>query len=162
MYDTLVRWEGKVNHLYLDTKGYVTCGVGFMIPNMEGLREFEWTGGLPDHDWLILKNMKSGQSARYYGLFMRAYMTEVSIQRGVETRLVVLKARLGLLGWPIVEPVIDMAWNLGLRGLDKGFPKLKAACIAGDWQAAALECKRKDVGASRNNWTKDQFICLIK
>lgn len=30
---TLEEYEGRIDHLYLDTKGKVTVGIGHMIPN---------------------------------------------------------------------------------------------------------------------------------
>ena len=54
--------------------------------------------------------------------------------------------------------LLDMAFNLGVGGLTKGYPKLMAAVKAGDWQTAAAECHRNGISADRNQQTANLFL----
>jgi hypothetical protein len=50
-----------------------------------------------------------------------------------------------------------MAFNLGLKGLLDGYPRMLAAVQAGDGATAAAECHRNGIGDERNTWTAAQF-----
>jgi GH24 family phage-related lysozyme (muramidase) len=58
---------------------------------------------------------------------------------------------------PAQEALFDMAFNLGLGGLQK-FPSLLAAVDAGQWDVAAAQCHRKGIGESRNQETAALFL----
>lgn len=81
--DGIAQWaftapfEGIVDHLYLDTKGNVTCGVGFLIPNREALDRYDWR---PDiltarGDYDRVRAAKPGQLARAYEKLCQATLT---------------------------------------------------------------------------------------
>jgi len=53
--------------------------------------------------------------------------------------------------------LLDMAWNLGLKGLLDGYPRMLAAVQAGDGQTAAVESHRNGIGDNRNQWVRQQF-----
>jgi GH24 family phage-related lysozyme (muramidase) len=57
---------------------------------------------------------------------------------------------------PAQEALFDMAYNLGVGGLLK-YPKMLAACAAGDWETAATECRRNGIGDARNAETAALF-----
>ncbi|EJL6401228.1 hypothetical protein NMR73_004320, partial [Vibrio navarrensis] len=45
----LEKYEGKVNHMYLDSKGYVTVGVGHLVKDLASAQKlnFKKDNGLP-------------------------------------------------------------------------------------------------------------------
>ena len=58
---------------------------------------------------------------------------------------------------PLKMALLDMAFNLGLKGLLDGYPRMLAAVQAGDGATAAAECHRNGIGDERNTWTAAQF-----
>lgn len=58
-------YEGTVVHLYLDTLGLVTCGIGFLVPNKFALQTYAWTPELIDAeaDYLVLLPRRSALAA---------------------------------------------------------------------------------------------------
>lgn len=64
-------------------------------------------------------------------------------------------------GWntfptPAKRALLDMAYNLGLRGLGK-FRTLIGHVEKSDWGKAADACERKGIPDERNAWTKARF-----
>jgi len=100
--------EGRVAHVYQDSLGYWTIGVGHLVDRRKG-------GKLPEHiidallDWDIAEHKKELDAA----LPWAATLSEV--------RYAVL---------------LDMAFNLGVSGL-LGFKNTLASVKAGDYSAAA-------------------------
>lgn len=41
----LEKYEGCISHMYRDTKGYVTVGVGHMIPNVAAAQKLNFVTG---------------------------------------------------------------------------------------------------------------------
>jgi hypothetical protein len=58
-------------------------------------------------------------------------------------------------GWKMA--LLDVAYNLGLEGLLKGYPKMLRAVQVGNGPLAAAECPRKGIGAARNAWCAALF-----
>ena len=57
--------------------------------------------------------------------------------------------------WKIA--LLDMAFNLGLKGLLDGYPRMLAAVQAGDGTTAAAECQREGIQPARNSWCEACF-----
>jgi hypothetical protein len=57
--------------------------------------------------------------------------------------------------------LLDMIYNLGPAGLFKGFPHLVAAIQIGAWAQAAEHCMRHGPSATRNDWTRKQFLSAV-
>jgi GH24 family phage-related lysozyme (muramidase) len=58
---------------------------------------------------------------------------------------------------PAQEALFDMAYNLGISGLQKKFPNMMAAVHAGQWDVAAAQCHRTGIGEPRNQRTAALF-----
>ena len=57
--------------------------------------------------------------------------------------------------------IVDLAYNMGVARLNKGFISFKPAVIAGDWVRAAAECRRKKpVSDERNEATRKLFLSV--
>ena len=52
----------------------------------------------------------------------------------------------------------DMIYNLGPGGLRRGFPRMRQAILDGDWEEAARQSHRSDIGETRNDHVRDLFI----
>lgn len=168
----LERWEGKYRHLYLDTKGLVTTGIGNLVRTPEDavglglvLGGVAATPAQARDAWAAVKRMQPGLRARSYEVASPLRLTEEAVDQLVARRLndefVPGLRRL----WPSFDafPVqaksalVDMAYNCGLSGLAK-FTHLGADVQRQDWVAASSSCHRMSARPERNDWTAAQFM----
>src|ERR1044072_4910652 len=61
-------FEGIVPHLYLDTRGHVTCGVGFLVPDIAALERYPWrpSSATARADWAEVTRMQPGLTPIHY------------------------------------------------------------------------------------------------
>lgn len=157
--------EGIVTHLYLDTRGNPTCGVGFLVPDEATLVRLPWRPnvGAAIADYHNVKEAGPGHVASYYKRFCKARLDELDMQRLFDAHVHAFRKQIDpvwkLAQWP--EPVqialVDMAFNLGAGGLNK-YRKLQSAVFARQWALAADECSRGGIGAARNEATRQLFL----
>jgi hypothetical protein len=169
--------EGNVAHMYLDTKGLVTIGIGnlidpislaltlpfqFKVNNRAGV-----AGGKPatvkeiEAEWLSLKNSPNRLLLTRSGASASARVTDLELSPASRQRLFdrVTNAHEAQLttyfasfpNWPgdAQLGVMAMAWGLGVYFPPK-FPKFTAACQVQDFDAAARECNISSWRAERN------------
>ncbi len=164
--------EGVVPHLYLDTLGLVTCGVGHMIPNpnaMAGIPMVHPTGeeaSLVDKvtEWYRVKALEPARLPAYYAANTSLRMTPEAITTlqdedvdGFRQGLRSLLPGFDQFPEPAQEALLDMAFQLGAKGLIDKFPHLVASVKARNWQACAAECHRAGIQEWRNVATADLF-----
>lgn len=107
--EQLVQDEGKVRHVYLDSMGYATIGVGRLVDERKG-------GGLSEDeiDYLLTNDIRRAETiARSYSWF--------------ET-----------LSWERQAVIVMMIFQLGAGGLNN-FKKMRAALDRKDYESAAVE-----------------------
>lgn len=172
----LARWEGFTTWLYLDTRGLVTVGIGNMLPTLEACRALPWrTIDRPssqaevDEAWSAIRAQQPAKAASSYAGVTKVRLESIEVVRLAERRL----EREFLPGlrrlWPAWDSfpapaqkaLVDMAWNLGVRGLGK-FSNLRAAVKAQGWAAAARSCTRATSRPERNDWTRAQFAAAAR
>lgn len=155
-WDFTAPFEGIVPHLYLDTRGNVTCGVGFLIADDAALRRFPWSPSTQSAvaDYRLVLEAAPGRPARWYAQFCVARLSEAAMRQAFNNRVVWF--RRALADWHLERQpeavqiaLIDMAYNLGVAGLTR-FKRLRAAVDAQDWDSAALESSRLGVQSARN------------
>lgn len=169
--------EGSIPHLYLDTVGKVTVGVGNMLPDAASAQKLPFihaddkrpaTDDEISAEYALISAQEKGMVASNYKQFTTLVLTEEAIDKLLITRIRKFvkqlrldfpdydsypeKARLGL---------IDMAFNLGNKGLVKKFPTFSRAARGNDRAACASECKRKGIGDARNDEIKHLFLDCI-
>ncbi|MCF6257490.1 MAG: hypothetical protein L3J98_10250 [Gammaproteobacteria bacterium] len=169
----LIRYEGDVRHMYLDTEGYVTIGVGHLVPNLAAALKLNLvvgkTGAIATEaqitiDYESVKKQPKGGIAYTYKKYTQLIMTGVEVNRltnkHIKTFCKELKklfpdfddypteARLGLL---------DMIFNLGMTRLKGRFPKFCKAVKEKNWAAAAVESNRPDIQPPRNKYVRELF-----
>lgn len=167
------RWEGKISHMYLDTKGLVTVGIGKMLPNVATAQALGFvrksdnaaaTAAEIETDFKEVSKQAKGNLASTYRQYTKLdlpdsviYALLKSVVEGFEDDLE--KNFTGYKSYPVAakRALLDMIYNLGLDGLLK-FKKLKEAVEAGKWKKAAEECHRSGPSEERNGWTRDRFI----
>lgn len=166
--------EGVIDHMYLDTVGKVTIGIGFMMPDAASALAYKLvnrkTGAAATTaeiaaDWGKVHEQQKGRIASTYRKFTKLDLPLAETQRLLREKLdafaTILRTRFaGFDAFPAPArlALLDMIFNLGPTGLVKGFPKLCRAADRGDWKNCAAECRRLGVHESRNDETRDLFL----
>lgn len=166
-------FEDCVNHMYLDTKGCVTVGVGQMIPNAEEAKSLffldnnshtEATDDSIMQEYETIVALGSGRRARSYKPSTTLYMPTKYIYILLDTRLLEFEIQLrgifknySVMSQKVKRAIMDMVFNLGAYGLRSKFPKLTNAINREDWEECAIECHRKGISKERNKWTAQMF-----
>jgi GH24 family phage-related lysozyme (muramidase) len=169
----LQQFEGSVSHMYQDTRGYVTVGVGHLLrtaADAEKLPFINASTGQPATRAEIraafdqVAAMDPGKRSSSYklpdGLVLPETTARELAQGRVEREFLPGLRRL----YPEFDSfppraklaLIDMAYNLGVGGLGK-FSHLKEAVNRQDWAAAAEHCNRRTSREERNEWTRQMF-----
>ena len=148
-------FEGSIPHLYLDTQGFVTVGIGFLLPTLEAAKKIGMEP--PDKieaDWNAVTAAPKARVASFYKQFTSCTLPQdvlkVEFNRRIQEFANYLYPTYDLANYPedAVVAILDMAYNLGAGALLKKWPKFKAACQARDWQTASTQCVRKGVQGS--------------
>lgn len=179
MIERTKKWEGSVGHLYLDPNGFVTVGVGHMIPNADACAAIPFVTGNGDaatedqkrDEWNLIKGQTFGQKygAGYYHQFCNLKMNvdpDVNNLLGDDIDVRVQQLQ-GIFpdydGYPDAakEGLMDMIYNLGEGGLQNKFPSFCKAVKSNDWQTAAVQCHRKPpVSDARNDDVRQLFLSI--
>ena len=173
-------FEGNIPYMYLDSDmpGNVTTGNGFLIPSatmactfpfyLPGLHTPATAQEIAAEYWRV-KAMPSARPASFYDAPNALQIRQEDIDAHLMAELDKLDEGLsagipnyqGLLdGWKMA--LLDMAWNLGLKGLLDGYPRMLAAVQAGNGPLAAAECHRNGISAARNAWCAAQFMGAVQ
>jgi GH24 family phage-related lysozyme (muramidase) len=171
--NSLKNYEGCIEYMYLDTRGNVTVGVGHLLGSCGDAETLSFViresgAGASAADILSefnrVKAQRAGESASAYRgctqLNMPVSAIEALLDADIATAEAGMRQRFGNFDSYPVEAqsaLLDMAFNLGLEGLATGYPRLRAAAEAGDWNTCAEQCFRHGIQQARNDWTKQQF-----
>lgn len=162
----LVEHEGRIPHMYLDTVGKVTVGVGNMLPSVTEAQKLKFinrTSGNPATpeeiaaDFQAVSQQPQGQVARSYKQHTKLDMAEAEMDALLDKRLNQFAAELkqhfpDFDDYPLLVQyaLMDMAFNLGTTGLVQKFPKFCEAIRQRDWAEAANQSKRRGISDKRN------------
>lgn len=176
--EVLIKYEDNIPHMYLDTEGLVTIGIGHVIRTVQDAYKLRFVGEdgkkasqeQIEADFDSIKKQPKGHYARNYKRFTKLHL-------GKEEILVLVNAdisefyRLLNVNYPGFSTfpseakyaLFDMGFNLGANGLKVKFPKMNKAVYKKDWITAAKESHRKSpVAEERNNYVKDLFEAAAK
>lgn len=165
--ERLKKFEGTTSYMYRCTGGEVTIGVGHAISDSAHAQELSWTGApaaaMIAADFTRVAAAAKGFPAERYEGLTRCRLSAGAIEALLLQDIDIFAAQLtrqlpAWTGYPksAQQALFDMAYNLGVGGLMK-FPKMLAACAAGDWETAATECRRNGIGDDRNAETAALF-----
>ncbi|HEV2195208.1 MAG TPA: hypothetical protein VGR55_06480 [Candidatus Acidoferrum sp.] len=166
-------FEGTVPWMYLDTKGFVTVGVGELLANAakaETLAFVDPDGEASTQDAILDEfNRVAALIPAKVAAFYRSPTSPVLPHGAIDALLMnhlnlfdgQLAARFpDYAGFP--DPaklgLLDMIYNLGQVGLFQHFPHFMAAVNKQDWLGAAANCHRVGPSQARNDWTQQQFL----
>lgn len=169
--------EGVISHMYLDTVGKVTIGIGFMIPDPHGALAYRLVGRATGvaassqeklADWTNVSRQTKGKLAQTYKKFTQLDMPDAEVRRVLDEKLRAfaesLRIRFAAFDtFPATAQLalLDMIFNVGPNGLFKGFPKLCRAADRLDWATCAAECKRIGISGDRNEDCENLFLSAI-
>jgi GH24 family phage-related lysozyme (muramidase) len=159
-------FEGSVPHLYLDTKGLVTVGVGCMLATLPDAQRLPFVpAAAVVDDWIRVRKARPGLPAHTYKPLTRAVLPVDCILKLFNSRCLsflaaLRKAQPAFDTFPagVQLALLDMAFNLGAGALTNKWPSLMKACREKNWAAAAVQCTRVGVQPARNAAT----IALFK
>jgi GH24 family phage-related lysozyme (muramidase) len=171
----LEQFEGSVAWMYRDTVGKVTVGVGMLLPDADAACRLPFL--LLDEpaseseiraEFARVDSLPMGRPSLFYRSTHGPELEKNAIDSMLRQVVQGFEAELGasLPGWEsfpdgVKLALLDMAYNLGPRGLLQGYPRLMHAVRTGAWVQAAAECYRKGPGAARNEWTRQMFLSSV-
>ena len=157
--------------MYLDSKGFVTIGVGHLIENVDAAKKlpFQTDKGLPATEKEIetayndvLKQPKN-KVATFYRKATTLSLKDDKLDELTNDHIDSFEKELKLI-YPQFDTypkevrfaLFDMIFNLGASNLKTEWKSFNQAIKDQDWGKAAKECKRKHpVSDTRNNYVKD-------
>lgn len=159
-FDFTSKYEGVCPWMYLDTRGHVTAGVGFLLPDLAAAQRLAWSPASAVRlDWVMVTSMKAGLPAAEYRKVTVARLDESTMRAEFGRRMAAYEGtvarslpRYYTLPPSVRMAVLDMAWQLG-PGFLVTWPKFREAVVAREWEKAAQESFRKDAQAARNEAT---------
>lgn len=174
--DLIKRGEGCISHMYLDTVGKVTVAVGNMLPTADAATTLDFIDRetkTPASEVDIRKEFELVQAqipakvAASYKRYTKLDLTDEFIDQLLERRIDEFESGLvrdfsNYLSFPDEARLglIDMAFNLGNKGLLSKFPSFTRAVRAKDWHICAAECKRSGISEQRNQETRELFEAI--
>jgi GH24 family phage-related lysozyme (muramidase) len=174
----LEQYEGFIEHLYVDSKGKATIGVGHMLPNASataGLTLYVKKTGMPatadqkkaEYEAVMKEPGPGTHAASWYKSKTTLMIKREDADALTKEHIRSFEAELkniytasayapGFDKFPesVRLALFDMIFNLGATGLSKKWPKFNEAIAKGDWAKAADNCNRPDVQVQRNNYVK--------
>lgn len=176
IYPSLKLYEGDKDFMYVDTKGHVTTGVGFMLASEDAAVAFPFlvsdnnpaTEDQKRAEWRLIaskydKNVK--HTADWYEDFTDLYLAD----EWIDTKLKIVVGSdfsaltrnfTGFGSFPSAARIAihDMYYNLGGKKLKEKFPSLMTAIAQRNWTNAAAESHRIGIEEKRNNYVRDLFL----
>jgi len=173
----LGRFEGSVPHMYVDTKGYVTVGIGKMLPSAAEAQKLPFTvratGAAATQDEIAADFAKV--HAQPMGQNWRKYKSDLDLPQATIDKLAkeiaercvgeVAARYKGYDDYPVQvkQVLIDMRYNMGgnmdkFKSFKRNIELAQKTGTAKYWEAAAKESHRKDVQDDRNDWASDMIL----
>lgn len=163
--------EGRVHHMYLDTRGNVTTAIGHLIASADDAVALPFVPHEPvREDWRRVKEAHAGFVADWYAPLTTARLTDEAIN---DLFARTAKRFLGELAqlfpeydswpWPARLATFDMIYSMGSKRLHK-YVHMIAALRGRDFRLAAEHCYRHGWGDSpehpnaRNRYTRDLYL----
>ncbi|MBI5259006.1 MAG: glycoside hydrolase family protein [Burkholderiales bacterium] len=179
----LEEYEGRIPHLYLDSVGLVTVGVGHQVAHrndMAALTLMTGGSGTPmraatlkekQDEFDTLAKQRKGYRAGWYAQHASLTMRDAEINALLTAHIDGFHAKLAKAytrqkGYPkdfdglphnVQLALFDLIFNLGPTGLTK-FTQFDKSIKAGDWKKAAEQCNRSQVSGGRNEYVKKLLL----
>jgi GH24 family phage-related lysozyme (muramidase) len=161
------RTEGNIEHLYLDSNGNVTVGVGRMLRNADAAAKLAFVRNADGaaasekeirDEFAVVAGKEKDKLASFYKQFTTLHLTKDTIEALLTADLQTAISGLqrdfkdyDTYPTGVQEALIDRAFNLGNAKLINEFPKFVGHIRNRDWKAAARESHRRGIGDARND-----------
>lgn len=168
-------WEGNVDHMYLDTRGFVTVGKGKLLPDSASASALPFRVRATDalasdndiraeYDRIAGMEASQTRGAAFYEQFTSLNLPQADIDELVQNHVrqdfeALLRQYPGFGNLSLSAQIAlwDMIYNLGPRGLAQ-FQMLRQAILDGVWEEAAEQSHRNGPSEARNQYVFDLFI----
>jgi GH24 family phage-related lysozyme (muramidase) len=171
----LEQYEGRVEHMYLDTEGFVTVGVGNLLTSTEEAKKLAFvvrdtgiaaTVQQKADEFIKIKARPFGkdQQASKFRPFTILKLSDCVINTMVDKHISSFEGELKRIygtaefnGYPdkVQLALFDMIFNLGMTKLKNNFPNFNKHIKAADFKKAALECSRTKIADERNAYVRN-------
>ncbi len=167
------KYEGKISHMYLDSKGFVTVGVGHLLKDLASTQKlnFKKSDNLPASkdeikaDYEAVKKQPKNRLASFYKKSVKLKLLDVDINTltnqhidSFEVELKKIFSDFSTYPNEVRLALFDIIFNVGMTDLNNKWPSFKKAVKAKDWTTAAKESNRKaPISTERNKYVKDLF-----
>lgn len=162
--------EGKVEHMYLDSRGLVTVGIGRMLPTPAAAQELPFvlrgtsapaSANIIALEWQAVLAQERDRLASYYRqctvLDLPGAAMDADFARSVTSFSAVLRRhfpKFDSFPDPAQLGLLDMVYSEGEGVLflprPPGSPHFCAGALSEDWLLCAQECRRGGVSDARN------------
>ena len=171
------KYEGRVNHMYLDSRGYVTVGVGHLLASVEKalLLPFKYSDGNlapPEEiqrEYEFLLTQPANKIASFYQPFMSLTLDDQAIDELTHEHIHSFYRELKIIypefdSYPsaVRLATFDLIFNLGMTKLKNNWPKFNACMAAQDWAGAAENSRRRGIADARNHYVKDLLLTAVE
>lgn len=167
----LEKYEGKVSHMYLDSKGYVTVGIGHLLSTIVDAQKLDFKNASNKlaskseikSDFEAVKKQPANRLASTYKKHTKLTLSAIEINKltdkhidSFEKELKRIYADFNTFPTEVRLALFDLIFNLGMTKLKNKWPIFNSAIKAKDWQKAADNSNRKSpISAARNKYIKD-------
>jgi GH24 family phage-related lysozyme (muramidase) len=160
-------FEGIINHMYLDSKGFVTVGVGCLLSSPREAIKLPFIPSTEvTADFIALQNKPAGHVASWYKQFTHCLLPSAAIRSEFDRRGVSFVDSLRRLvptfddaPEPAQLAMFDIIWNVGSGSMATSWVNLKEAFGRRDFITCASESRRRPpVSAERNVAVGKLFI----
>lgn len=174
--------EASVPYLYRDSEGYPTVGVGHLVANVESAAKipfrygYPWQPGRPatqdeikrGYEFLPPQSNPPRTHERYnptennvVPLYLSEQDQATLLKQDIREHAERVTQKFELfdtLPKAARQALLDMQFNMGGRFTEKRWPKLFNAVQKRDWETAAHESYRYQIGKNRNESVKTLFL----
>jgi GH24 family phage-related lysozyme (muramidase) len=155
--------------MYLDSRGFVTVGVGHLLSNTYAAQKvfFQTEAGDAASDdaianeFLLLQQQESNRVASYYQSFTSLHVSDKTMNALTDKHidsfyheLQIIYSEFNAFPRNVKLALFDLIFNLGMTALRKKWPKLNGCIAKGDWIGAAEHCRRRGIADARNDYVK--------
>ncbi len=169
----LAEYEGNISHMYLDSKGYVTVGVGHLLRTLQDAQKLPFmnnkniraTVAEIKSDYDNVKKQPKNRLASFYKKFTKLKLSDVETDKLTNLHIDSFYKELKII-YPGFDKypseaklaLCDMIFNLGMTNLKTQWPTMNAAVKSKDWKKAAANSNRKPpISMARNKYVKELF-----
>jgi GH24 family phage-related lysozyme (muramidase) len=157
--------EGVIPWMYRDSVGNVTVGVGHLLASSGVAAALPFaleSGTLVGADeiraeYARVLALEADELPSYYWRHTRLRLSQAAIDCLLDADVMAMQTAIArtFAAWADFpgaarEALLDMAFQFGVRGLVRGFPRLCVAASEADWKSCALECHVAGIGEARN------------